>query len=108
MNDGANGYFDGSADPTVEAPFATRYHLRRWYLNDDGHRQLLAQRLGIDEHQRRVRATDLDLGITAGFINFQPVAAGRAYFQVQQGRQDRVHPGRVWRTRPRLIWPDEK
>jgi hypothetical protein len=109
MNDAANKYFSGfAADPKVEAPFATPCH--RW----EGGVQTTVKTgncspkgLVLTHTHRRFPVTDLEAGITAGFINFNQSLPDVHMFKFRNGKIELIQAvfgGRM----PDAIWPDER
>ena len=109
LNDAANKYFDGfAADPKVEAPFATPCH--RW----EGGVQTTAKTancspkgLVLTHTHRRFPVTDLEAGITAGFINFNQSLPDVHMFKIRNGKIELIQAVFGGRTQD-AIWPDEK
>jgi len=109
MNDAANKYFDGfAADPKMEAPFATPCH--RW----EGGVQTTARSgncspkgLVLTHTHRRFPVTDLEAGITAGFVNFNQSLPDVHIFKIRNGKIELIQAVFGGRTRD-TIWPDEK
>ena len=109
MNDAANKYFDGfAADPKVEAPFATPCD--RW----EGGRQTTAtshncspKGLVLTHTHRRFPVTDIDAGITAGFVNFNQSLPDVHMFKIKNGKIVWIQAIFGGRTQD-AIWPDEK
>ena len=110
MNDGANKYFDGfAADPKVEAPFATPCH--RW----EGGTQTTVKTgncspkgLVLTHIHRRFPVTDLELGITAGFINFNQSLPDVHIFKYNSDGKIEYIQAVFGGRHQGLIWPDQK
>jgi hypothetical protein len=109
MNDAANKYFSGfMKEPTVEAPFATPCH--RW----EGGVQTTAKTgscsakgFEMTHTHRRFPVTDVEAGITAGFVNFNGSLPDVHMFKIRNGRIEMIQAvfgGKVQGA----IWPDEK
>ena len=109
MNDAANKYFDGfAADPKAEAPFATPCH--RW----EGGVQTTAKNANcspkgfvLTHTHRRFPVTDLEAGITAGFINFNQALPDVHIFKIRNGKIELIQAVFGGRTTD-ASWPDEK
>jgi hypothetical protein len=108
MNDGANKYFDDfSNNPPAEPPFAEQCDRWEGGTHTTPKHDCSAKGLVLTHTHRRFPVTDLELGETAGFINFggglpdvhifKYNADGKIYLinAVFGGRQQG------------LIWPDE-
>ncbi|MEP7354798.1 MAG: hypothetical protein ABI824_16335, partial [Acidobacteriota bacterium] len=109
MNDGANKYFDGfAADPKIEAPFATPCH--RW---EGGLQTTLktgncsAKGLVLTHVHRRFPVTDLELGLTAGFINFGGALPDVHIFKYNKDGKIEMINAVFGGSQKGLIWPDE-
>ncbi|MGD0014576.1 MAG: hypothetical protein ABSD56_09145 [Bryobacteraceae bacterium] len=109
MNAGANQYFDAfSKNPPAIPPFATPCH--RWeggmHATRDG--DCMPKNLVLTHTHRRFPVTDLELGITAGFINFAEALPDVHIFKYNaDGKIEMIQA--VFGGRQRgLIWPDEK
>jgi len=108
MNNAANKYFDAfAADPKVEAPFATPCH--RW----EGGVQTTVKTgncspkgLVLTHTNRRFPVTDLEAGITAGFINFNQSLPDVHMFKFRNGKIEWIQAVFGGRTQD-AIWPDE-
>jgi hypothetical protein len=97
-----------AADPKVEAPFATPCH--RW----EGGVQTTVKTgncspkgLVLTHTHRRFPVTDLEAGITAGFINFNQSLPDVHMFKFRNGKIELIQAvfgGRM----PDAIWPDER
>lgn len=109
MNDGANKYFDAfSKNPPAIPPFATPCH--RWeggmHATRDG--DCMPRNLVLTHTHRRYPVTDLELGITAGFINFAEALPDVHIFKYNaDGKIEMIQAVFGGRQRD-LIWPDEK
>lgn len=108
MNLGANQYFDSFAKvPPAIPPFASPCH--RWeggmHATPDGN--CLPKDLVLQHTHRRFPVTDLELGITAAFVNFATALPDVHIFKYNaEGRIEWIHAvfgGRE--TGP--VWPDE-
>jgi hypothetical protein len=109
MNDGANKYFDAFADdPKVEAPFATPCHRWEGGTHTTPKGNCSPKGLVLTHTHRRFPVTDLELGITAGFINFNQSLPDVHIFKYNKdGKIDYIQA--VFGGRQQgLIWPDEK
>ena len=109
MNDGANKYFDGFAeDPAVEAPFAAECH--RWeggtHTTPTGN--CSAKGLVITHTRRRFPVTDLELGITAGFINFGGALPDVHIFKYNAEGKIELINAVFGGRQPGEIWPPDK
>jgi hypothetical protein len=109
MNDAANKYFSGfTKNPAVEAPFATPCH--RW----EGGVQTTAKTgscsargFEMTHTHRRFPVTDVEAGITAGFVNFNQSLPDVHMFKIRNGRIEWIHAifgGKAQGP----IWPEEK
>lgn len=109
MNDGANKYFDSFAKvPPAIPPFATPCY--RWEAGrpttPDG--ICLPKNLVLTHTHRRFPVTDLELGITAGFINFTEVLPDVHIFKYNADGKIQYIQAVFGGRQPGLIWPAEK
>jgi hypothetical protein len=109
MNDGANKYFDAfSNTPPADPPFATPCH--RWeggtHTTPTGN--CSPKGLVLTHTHRRFPVTDLELGITAGFINFNQTLPDVHIFKYNADGKIYLINAVFGGRQPGLIWPDEK
>jgi hypothetical protein len=67
---------------------------------------LIAEKGGLHTH-RRFPVTDLEAGITAGFVNFNQSLPDVHIFKIRNGKIELIQAVFGGRTRD-TIWPDEK
>ncbi len=108
MNEGANKYFDAfSKNPPAIPPFAKPCH--RWeggmHATPDG--DCMPKNLVLTHTHRRFPVTDLDLGITAGFINFNQTLPDVHIFKYNADGRIEIIQAVFGGRQPGLIWPDE-
>jgi hypothetical protein len=108
MNDGANKYFDSfSKNPPAIPPFATPCN--RWeggkHTTPDG--DCLPKDLVLTHTHRRFPVTDLELGITAGFINFNRSLPDVHIFRYNADGKIELIQAVFGGRQSGLIWPDE-
>lgn len=109
MNEQADKYFDGFADDPKDLPtFATPCH--RWeggvHTTAKGG-SCSPKGLVLTHTHRRFPVTDVEAGITAGFINFNQALPDVHMFKFKDGKIvwiQAVFGGRVQGA----VWPDEK
>jgi len=109
MNAGANQYFDAfSKNPPAIPPFATPCH--RWeggtHATRDG--DCMPKNLVLTHTHRRFPVTDLELGITAGFINFAEVLPDVHIFKYNADGKIELIQAVFGGRQQGLIWPDEE
>jgi hypothetical protein len=109
MNDGANKYFDSFAKvPPAMPPFATPCH--RWegglHTTLDGN--CMPKDLVLTHTHRRFPVTDLELGITAGFINFTQFLPDVHIFKYNADGKIELIQAVFGGKQSGQIWPDEK
>jgi hypothetical protein len=109
MNDAANKYFEGfSQDPKVEAPFATPCD--RWeggVSTTTATHNCSPKGFVMTHTHRRFPVTDLEAGITAGFVNFNQSLPDVHIFKIKNGKIDWIQAV-FGGNAPGAIWPDEK
>lgn len=108
MNDGANKYFDAfSKNPPAIPPFATPCHRWEGGMHATPNGDCMPKDLVLTHSHRRFPVTDLELGITAGFINFNQSLPDVHIFKYNaDGKIESIQA--VFGGRQQgLIWPDE-
>lgn len=109
MNEGADQYFDSFAEkPPVIPPFATPCHRWEAGMHATPKGNCLPRNLVLTHTHRRYPVTDLELGATAGFVNFAEALPDVHIFKYNaEGKIENIQAvfgGR--QTGP--VWPDEK
>ena len=108
MNDAANKYFSGfSANPEVEAPFATPCD--RWeggVSTTTTTHNCSAKGFTMTHTHRRFPVTDVEAGITAGFVNFNGGLPDVHMFKIRNGKIEMIQAVFGGNAQG-AIWPDE-
>lgn len=109
MNGEANKYFDAfSNTPPAIPAFATPCH--RWeggkHVTLDG--DCMPRNLVLTHTRRRFPVTDLELGITAGFINFAGVLPDVHIFKFNKDGKIEYIQAVFGGRQPGPIWPDDE
>jgi hypothetical protein len=109
MNEGANKYFDDfSNNPPAEPPFATPCHRWEGGTHTTPNGSCSAKGLVLTHVHRRFPVTDLELGITAGFINFNQSLPDVHIFKYNADGKIELINAVFGGRQQGLIWPDEK
>ena len=108
MNDAANKYFSGfSPNPEVEAPFATPCD--RWeggVSTTTTTHNCSAKGFTMTHTHRRFPVTDIEAGITAGFVNFNGGLPDVHMFKIRNGKIEMIQAVFGGNAQG-AIWPDE-
>jgi hypothetical protein len=108
MNDAANKYFSGfSPNPEVEAPFATPCD--RWeggVSTTTTTHNCSPKGFNMTHTHRRFPVTDLEAGVTAGFVNFNGGLPDVHMFKIRNGKIDMIQAVFGGNAQG-AIWPDE-
>ena len=108
MNDAANKYFSGfSPNPEVEAPFATPCD--RWeggVSTTTTTHNCSPKGFNMTHTHRRFPVTDLEAGITAGFVNFNGGLPDVHMFKIRNGKIEMIQAVFGGNAQG-AIWPDE-
>ena len=109
MNDGAGKYFDAfSKNPPAIPPFAKPCN--RWeggkHTTPDG--DCMPKDLVLTHTHRRFPVTDVELGITAGFINFAQALPDVHIFKYNAEGKIEFIQAVFGGRQSGVIWPDEK
>jgi len=108
MNDAANKYFSGfSANPEVEAPFATPCD--RWeggVSTTATSHNCSPKGFNMTHTHRRFPVTDVEAGITAGFVNFNGGLPDVHMFKIRNGKIEEIQAVFGGNAQG-AIWPDE-
>jgi hypothetical protein len=108
MNDGANKYFDAfSKNPPAIPPFATPCHRWEGGMHATPAGDCMPRNLVLTHTHRRFPVTDLELGITAGFINFNQSLPDVHIFKYNADGKIELIQAVFGGRQPGLIWPDE-
>jgi len=108
MNDGANKYFDDfSNNPPAEPPFATPCHRWEGGTHTTPKGDCSAKGLVLTHTHRRFPVTDLEMGVTAGFINFNQSLPDVHIFKYNADGKIYLINAVFGGRQPGLIWPDE-
>ena len=108
MNDAANKYFSGfSPNPEVEAPFATPCD--RWeggVSTTTTTHNCSPKGFNMTHTHRRFPVTDVEAGITAGFVNFNGGLPDVHMFKIRNGKIEMIQAVFGGNAQG-AIWPDE-
>lgn len=108
MNDAANKYFSGfSPNPEVEAPFATPCD--RWeggVSTTTRTHNCSPKGFNMTHTHRRFPVTDVEAGITAGFVNFNGGLPDVHMFKIRNGKIEMIQAVFGGNAQG-AIWPDE-
>ena len=108
MNDAANKYFSGfSPNPEVEAPFATPCD--RWeggVSTTTRTHDCSPKGFNMTHTHRRFPVTDIEAGITAGFVNFNGGLPDVHMFKIRNGKIEMIQAVFGGNAQG-AIWPDE-
>jgi len=108
MNDAANKYFSGfSPNPEVEAPFATPCD--RWeggVSTTTTTHNCSPKGFNMTHTHRRFPVTDVEAGITAGFVNFNGGLPDVHMFKIRNGKIEEIQAVFGGNAQG-AIWPDE-
>jgi len=108
MNDAANKYFSGfSPNPEVEAPFATPCD--RWeggVSTTAATHNCSPKGFNMTHTHRRFPVTDVEAGITAGFVNFNGGLPDVHMFKIRNGKIEEIQAVFGGNAQG-AIWPDE-
>jgi hypothetical protein len=108
MNDAANKYFSGfSPNPEVEAPFATPCD--RWeggVSTTATTHNCSPKGFNMTHTHRRFPFTDVEAGITAGFVNFNGGLPDVHMFKIRNGKIEEIQAVFGGNAQG-AIWPDE-
>ena len=108
MNDAANKYFSGfSPNPEVEAPFATPCD--RWeggVSTTTTTHNCSPKGFNMTHTHRRFPVTDVEAGITAGFVNFNGGLPDVHMFKIRNGKIEIIQAVFGGNAQG-AIWPDE-
>ena len=108
MNDAANKYFSGfSPNPEVEAPFATPCD--RWeggVSTTATTHNCSPKGFNMTHTHRRFPVTDVEAGITAGFVNFNGGLPDVHMFKIRNGKIEMIQAVFGGNAQG-AIWPDE-
>lgn len=108
MNDAANKYFSGfSPNPEVEAPFATPCD--RWeggVSTTTTTHNCSPKGFNMTHTHRRFPVTDIEAGITAGFVNFNGGLPDVHMFKIRNGKIEMIQAVFGGNAQG-AIWPDE-
>lgn len=108
MNDAADKYFSGfSPNPAVEAPFATPCD--RWeggVSTTTTTHNCSPKGFNMTHTHRRYPFTDLEAGITAGFVNFNGGLPDMHMFKIRNGKIEMIQAVFGGNAQG-AIWPDE-
>ena len=108
MNDAANKYFSGfSPNPDVEAPFATPCD--RWeggVSTTATTHNCSPKGFNMTHTHRRFPVTDVEAGITAGFVNFNGGLPDVHMFKIRNGKIEMIQAVFGGNAQG-AIWPDE-
>ena len=108
MNDAANKYFSGfSLNPEVEAPFATPCD--RWeggVSTTATTHNCSPKGFNMTHTHRRFPVTDVEAGITAGFVNFNGGLPDVHMFKIRSGKIEEIQAVFGGNAQG-AIWPDE-
>jgi len=108
MNDAANKYFSGfSLNPEVEAPFATPCD--RWeggVSTTTTTHNCSPKGFNMTHTHRRFPVTDVEAGITAGFVNFNGGLPDVHMFKIRNGKIEMIQAVFGGNAQG-AIWPDE-
>jgi hypothetical protein len=108
MNDAANKYFSGfSPNPEVEAPFATPCD--RWeggVSTTATTHNCSPKGFNMTHTHRRFPVTDVEAGITAGFVNFNGGLPDVHMFKIRNGKIEEIQAVFGGNAQG-AIWPDE-
>lgn len=109
MNDGANKYFDAfSNNPPADPPFAAQCDRWEGGTHTTPTHNCSPKGLVLTHTHRRFPVTDLELGITAGFINFNQSLPDVHIFKYNADGKIYLINAVFGGRQPGLIWPDEK
>lgn len=109
MNDGANKYFDSfSKTPPAVPPFAQPCNRWEGGLHTTPTGDCMPKDLVLTHTHRRFPVTDLELGITAGFINFNQALPDVHIFKYNADGKIEYIQAVFGGRQNGLIWPDEK
>jgi hypothetical protein len=109
MNGGANKYFDAFAkNPPAIPPFATPCHRWEGGMHATPTGDCMPRNLVLTHTHRRFPVTDLELGITAGFINFNQSLPDVHIFKYNADGKIEFIQAVFGGRQPGPIWPDEK
>ncbi len=109
MNDGANKYFDGfSNTPPADPPFAAQCDRWEGGTHTTPTHNCSPKGLVLTHTHRRFPVTDLELGITAGFINFGQGLPDVHIFKYNADGKIYLINAVFGGRQQGLIWPDEK
>ena len=109
MNKGANEYLDDfSKNPPAEPPFAAECDRWEGGLHTTPKHNCSAKGLVATHTHRRFPVTDLELGETAGFINFNQSLPDVHIFKYNADGKIYLINAVFGGRQPGLIWPDEK
>ncbi len=109
MNDGANKYFDDfSNNPPAQPPFAERCDRWEGGTHTTPKHDCSAKGLVLTHTHRRFPVTDLELGETAGFINFGGGLPDVHIFKYNADGKIYLINAVFGGRQPNEIWPDEK
>lgn len=109
MNDGANKYFDAfSNNPPADPPFAAQCDRWEGGTHTTPTHNCSPKGLVLTHTHRRFPVTDLELGITAGFINFNQTLPDVHIFKYNADGKIELINAVFGGRQPGLIWPDEK
>ncbi len=108
MNNGANLYFDAFSKTPPAVPFAKPCN--RWeaglFATPEG--DCMPKNLVLTHTHRRFPVTDLELGITAGFVNFAEALPDVHIFKYNaDGKIENIQAVFGGRVKD-AVWPDEK
>ena len=109
MNEGANKYFDAfSNTPPADPPFATPCHRWEGGTHTTPKGDCSPKGLVLTHTHRRFPVTDLELGETAGFINFGQRLPDVHIFKYNADGKIELINAVFGGRQEGLIWPDEK
>ena len=109
MNDGANKYFDAfSKNPPAIPPFATPCHRWEGGLHTTPTGDCMPKDLVLTHTHRRFPVTDVELGITAGFISFAQALPDVHIFKYNADGKIQLIQAVFGGRQQGLIWPDEE
>jgi hypothetical protein len=108
MNDAANKYFSGfSPNPEVEAPFATPCdRLEGGVSTTTTTHNCSPKGFNMTHTHRRFPVTDVEAGITAGFVNFNGGLPDVHMFKIRNGKIEMIQAVFGGNAQG-AIWPDE-
>jgi hypothetical protein len=108
MNDGANKYFDAfSNTPPADPPFATPCHRWEGGTHTTPKGDCSPKGLVLTHTHRRFPVTDMELGITAGFISFGGALPDVHIFKYNADGKIYLINAVFGGRQQGLIWPDE-